>query len=320
MNSLTTRRATPPTRSNAAPRRYSYADLLSISERIGWKVEDLIGGDRRLDFTRPFLPEALAGTESLTFLSAQEKLTLNHIRGYGYLRMFVVVEAFILPFLLEHARGKMAADDAEIRALLQFAGEEAKHTDLFNRFRAEFEREFGSPCGFIGPQEDIVGEVLRHHPLGVALVILMAEWMTQAHYVESVKNTQELDPLFASMLKHHWMEEAQHAKLDTLITEAMFETYAPAEVEHALDEFFAVGAFIDGGLQQQVELDLESFECATGRVLTPAEREAFSAAQLRAQRWTFLGSGMVHPRFHETLEVAHPDAKRRVQEAAPSFS
>jgi len=29
---------------------------------------------------------------------------------------------------------------------------------------------------------------------------------------------------------------------------------------------------------------------------------------------------MVHPRFHETLEVAHPDAKRRVQEAAQSFS
>ena len=45
--------------------------------------------------------------------------------------------------------------------------------------------------------------------------------MTQGHYVESVQNDQELDPQFKSLLKHHWMEEAQHTKLDTLMVEAI---------------------------------------------------------------------------------------------------
>jgi hypothetical protein len=39
---------------------YSYRSVLAASERIGWRVEDLIGGDKKLDFTKPFLPESLA--------------------------------------------------------------------------------------------------------------------------------------------------------------------------------------------------------------------------------------------------------------------
>ena len=38
---------------------YSYEACLQVSERINWRVEDLIGGDKRLDFSRAFLPEAL---------------------------------------------------------------------------------------------------------------------------------------------------------------------------------------------------------------------------------------------------------------------
>ena len=30
---------------------YSYQSALATSERIGWKLEDLIGGDKKLDFT-----------------------------------------------------------------------------------------------------------------------------------------------------------------------------------------------------------------------------------------------------------------------------
>jgi len=54
--------------------------------------------------------------------------------------------------------------------------------------------------------------VLSHDPLGVALVILHIEWMSQRHYVESVRSDERLDPLFKSLLKHHWLEEAQHAR------------------------------------------------------------------------------------------------------------
>src|SRR5262249_7290305 len=46
---------------------YTYQATLAASERIHWRVEDLIGDDKRLDFSRPFLPESLARVESLSF-------------------------------------------------------------------------------------------------------------------------------------------------------------------------------------------------------------------------------------------------------------
>ena len=60
-----------------------YQHLLKTSRRVNWRVEDLVGEGRRLDFTRPFLPETFAQTEPLGFLSAAEKLKLNHVRARG---------------------------------------------------------------------------------------------------------------------------------------------------------------------------------------------------------------------------------------------
>src|SRR5437016_4861485 len=134
---------------------YSYQAALEASERIGWRVEDISGGGRHLDFTKPFMPESLAQVKQLTFLTPAEQRTLNQIRGHEYLAMFGLVEEFILPYVVDHARSQLSGDDYRVRALLQFAGEEAKHIQLFKRFRQEFEAGFGSKCDFIGPAEDV---------------------------------------------------------------------------------------------------------------------------------------------------------------------
>jgi len=68
---------------------YSYQSTLATSERIGWKVEDLIGRDKQLDFKNPFMPESLAQLKQLSFLTPEEQTTLNQIRGHEYLAMFV---------------------------------------------------------------------------------------------------------------------------------------------------------------------------------------------------------------------------------------
>ena len=75
--------------------------------------------------------ETLARVEGLDFLSPEEKLVLNHIRGHEYLCMFGLVEEFILPFVVDHARPRLNGDDYRVRALLQFATEEGKHIHLF---------------------------------------------------------------------------------------------------------------------------------------------------------------------------------------------
>jgi hypothetical protein len=298
---------------------YTYQATLAASERVHWRVEDLIGDDKRLDFSRPFLPESLARVEPLTFLNPRERLALNQIRGLGYLYMFGLVEEFILPFVLDHARPQLHGDPWAVRALLGFASEEAKHIHLFRRFREEFERGFGSPCQEIGPPEAVAKAVLGHQPLAVALTTLHIEWMTQRHWIEGVQDQQGLDPQFKNLLKHHWMEEAQHTKLDTLMVEALADPLEGAAIDAAVEEYLEIGGMVDGALAQQVEFDLANLARATGRTLDGAERDAFVATQVQGQRWTYLGSGMTHPEFAGTLGELRPAAADRVAAIAPTF-
>jgi hypothetical protein len=299
--------------------QYTYQDALAASEKINWRVEDIIGGDKRLDFTKPFMPESLARVTELSFLSSDEQRVVNQIRGNAYLYIFGLVEEFILPFVVNHTQTRLGSDDYCVRAFLGFASEEAKHIHLFKQFCEEFERGFGSACAVIGPPAEIAKPVLAHDPLAVALVILHIEWMTQRHYLDSIKDNRQLDPQFKSLLKHHWMEEAQHAKLDTLMVEALAEGRSREQIESAVGEYLEIGGLLDGGLKQQTEFDLESFERATGRKLSAKEREQFLAAQYQANRWTYLGSGMTHENFLVTLERLDPAARARIEEVAPVF-
>src|SRR6185436_20133126 len=298
---------------------YSYQATLTASEGMHWRIDDIIGGKRRLDFGRPFMPESFARVEDLSFLSADERIILNQIRGNAYLCIFGLVEEFILPFVLDHARTKLQGDDYRVRALLQFASEEAKHIQLFKRFRQEFEDGFGSRCEVIGPPEAIASAILAHDPLGVALTTLHIEWMVQRHYVDSVKDDQDLDPQFKSLLKHHWLEEVQHAKLDTMMVESMAAELNEEQILNGVEEYLAIGGFIDGGLTQQVEFDMASLMSATDRYFTEAQKEEFRHVQRQANRWTYLGSGMTHPKVLETLESLSPKARKRVETVSIAF-
>ena len=298
----------------------TFKDCLERSERVTWRIEDVIGGEKTLDFTRAFMPEPLARVQGLDFLSETEKRILNQIRGHAYLRIFGLVEEFILPFVLDHARSIANGEDYRMRAYLEFAGEEAKHIHLFHRFAEDFDRGFGTACDVIGPGEAVAKHILSHHPLSVALVILHIEWMTQRHYVDSVRDDDRLDPCFKSLLKHHWMEEMQHAQLDAMMVEAMANGMPAAEIEAAIDGYWAIGAFLDDGLKQQMQFDLAAFERAVRRTLNPEERKAFMDVQLQANRWTYLGSGMSHPRFVETMGMLNKEKQRLLLEAVPAFS
>ena len=66
------------------------------------------------------------------------------------------------------------------------------------------------------------------------------------------------------------------------------------QISDAIDGFLAIGGFLDEGLKQQTQFDLEAFEAAIGRELSAEERETFLTTQLQANRWTYIGSGMVH--------------------------
>lgn len=298
---------------------FNFKDILAASARAAWQIEDVLPDGATLDFTRPFMPDSLAYTYCAVGLDARERLVLNQIRGHEYLTIFGLVEECILPFVLDHARPHLRGDDDRVRALLSFAGEEAKHIQLFRRFHRLFTDSFGTPCAVIGPPEAIAAEILGRDPLAVALLILHIEWMTQRHYLDSVRGESGLDPLFKSLLRHHWMEEAQHARLDTFMVAALAEGRDEAGIAAAIEEYLAIGAFLDEGLKAQAGMNIDALETAVGRALPAADREALLAQQHQALRWTYIGSGMTYPKFTATLAEMSPAARDRIAAAAPAF-
>jgi len=302
-----------------AAHQYDYRDTIVASQKVNWKIEDIIGGDKKLDFSKRFMPESLARVEELSFLNDEEKKVLNQIRGHAYLSIFGLVEEFILPFVIDHVRPSLDQDDYRVRAFLQFAGEEAKHIQLFKVFSDEFKANFGTDCKVIGPAAEVAKAVLGHDPLSVALVILHIEWMTQRHYIDSIKEDAGADAQFKSLLKNHWLEEAQHAKLDTRMVEDLAAGMSAEDIERGVDGYLDIGGFLDEGVKQQALFDLEAFEAATGRILTDKEREIFIEVQHQANRWTYIGTGMTHPKFVEMLEKLDPKQRERIAAVAPIF-
>jgi hypothetical protein len=296
---------------------YDYRTTLAASQRINWDLEEVVQG-RNLDFGKRFMPEALAGVEGITCLSPAEKLKLNQIRGFSYLYLFGLIEEYIVPAVIEHAGTRAHGDDHELRALLHFAEEEAKHIQLFKWFVAEFQRGFHTPCAGIGPAREIAAGILKHSRLGVFLTTLHIEWLTQKHYVESVKDNagEGLDPLFVSLLRHHWLEESQHAKLDTLIVDQLAGALDPQKVESGIDDYMDIGRMLDGGFVAQVDLDLESLQKAVGRIFSSEDRAEIRRVQLEAYRRGFLIAGMTHPSFDKSLRELSPAGHARVAEMA----
>jgi hypothetical protein len=296
----------------------AYESTTAASERVAWTLDDVLTEHARFDFSRPFLPAPMLG-EHLGFLAPDEQLALNHIRAHGYLCMFGLVEEFILPYVLDQARARLEAPSDERRSLLQFASEEAKHIALFERFRAIFERDFGQPLQVLGPPEAIAAHVLDHSELGVGLLILHIEWMTQRHYVNMVRDDVALEPHFASLLRHHWLEESQHARIDEWIVQRVGASLTDVERARAVDEYLALCAFLDGGLANQVEMDLDALERVTGRRFTENEREQLASTQHQAQRRTFLGAGITHPRLLRMLQHLAPTAHDAVSRVACQY-
>src|SRR5256885_15318223 len=130
---------------------FDYEATLVSSLRAQWVLDDVLGANQDLDFSRKFMPESLARTAAVATLNPFEQRTLNQISAHQYLSIFGIVEEFILPFLLDHSRSALRDDDDwRVRALLNFAGEEAKHIHLFKRFHAAFVRGFQVQCEVIG--------------------------------------------------------------------------------------------------------------------------------------------------------------------------
>jgi hypothetical protein len=145
--------------------------------------------------------------------------------------------------------------------------------------------------------------------------------MTQYHYLESVRDnyTESLEPLFCNLLKHHWLEEVQHASLDTLMIQNLVNNLDRSSLDQGVEDFFNVIELLEGGLKMQVQLDIQSLARYGNRTFTEAEKQEIQSVQERSYLWTFIGSGITHRNFIRTFNEVSPSHQGRLLEVAQKY-
>jgi len=298
---------------------YSYGDCLDNAIKSAWTVDDCFQG-RDFDFTKRFLPDRIAGVDGIACLDADEKRALNQIRGSSYCHIFAFVEEYIIPMVLDHARDDVYGDETRLRYLIQFAADESKHQAMLKRAMAQIGTGLGVSCAGISGREDVARVVLGKSRLTSLILTSMIEWFTQMHYLEHVRDDGDLDPLFREILRYHWIDEAQHAKADSLLMEEVAAAMGAAERESAIDELLELGMAVDGLLGQQVELDIAALEAACGRRYSDGEKDEIRRHQRQSYRWTFLVSGLRHPNFVRIDDELTVDGGEKIAGAAVALA
>ena len=183
---------------------------------------------------------------------------------------------------------------------------------------AAFVRGFPVECEVIGPSEAIGAEVLRHDPLAVALVILMIEWMTQHHYLGSIRD--DGDSTRCSRASEESLDgggaarQARHADR----RRARGGSRPKSRSTRRSTNSSRSAPFSTAASSSRPSFNLDALEKLIGRKLE--NRDAIEEQQHQAARWTYIGSGMVHERFKATLLSISANAAARIAEAAPVFA
>jgi hypothetical protein len=298
---------------------YTFRNVLENSKKVAWTEDDVLNG-RSFDLSKRFLPNRLSGVDDIDCLNEEEKLKLNQIMGNAYCHLFAFVEEFIVPTVTEEALHNPYGDEVRQRSLVRFSEEELKHQEMFRRSIRLFAEQFGVTPPLIPGREEVAAVVRSKSKLAVLLLMDIIEWFTQLHYTEHVLDKTDLDGLFRDLLKYHWLDEAQHAKVDTMLIAEMVEDMTMAEREAAIDEVVELGGAIDALLQQQVSMNIDALEGSTGRVFTQPEREEIRARTLRAWRWTFLVSGLEHPNVIKLVGEITDEGAAKIRSVAQALS
>jgi hypothetical protein len=294
---------------------YNYAHCLNNAYKVNWRIEDLLG-TRRFDPSKRWLPLSLSGASAVAGLDERERRELTHVELAAYAHLFGYVEEFIAPKVSELAHDFAVDQRVAFDALTNFAAEEVKHMNLFRALRDRVNVQLGFDLERLADEAGTARFVLGKSTGAVLLLTAAIEWLTQRHFLDAFQDDAELDPFTKSIFKAHWQEESQHAQLDHLETLRAFAPMTAAERDRAIDELIELVAAVDGLLKQQVEHDVANFARRLGHGFDSAESAELRRELLRAKRWTFILSGVTHPKFQELfVEVTTPAQRERVGKA-----
>ena len=281
---------------------YSFAACLETAHKVNWEIEDVIGG-KEFDLSKRWLPTSLSAASRLEGFTEEERRLLSHVEMAAYAHIFAYVEEFIAPKVSELALEHENDDRIAYDALTNFAVEEVKHMKLFRELLGQVNQTVGFETDLVGNQKETADYVLSKSTGAVLLLTACIEWFTQRHYTEAFREDDDLDPLTKDVFKAHWLEESQHAQMDHLESLREFGTLDDQQRDKAVDELIELVGAVDGLLKNQVERDIANFITYTGRDLSSSELDDLRGALIGSKRWTFIQSGVTHPRFVELIQA-----------------
>jgi len=278
-----------------------YAKCIEVSKRIRWDIDrDVIRG-RSFDFSRRFLPDGLAKTGSLPFLTEYERVLFSQIQGRTYANMFGLVERAIGAKMLELSRAHWLDDQTALEALVRFTDEELKHQELFRRIERMIAAGMPGGYRFDAQPNDVARVILGKSTWAVLALICMIELFTQEHYRASIQPDAAISELYKDVFLFHWREESQHAILDELEWRQENARITAQERDAAVDDLIALAGAVDNIVRQQAEADAAYFFIRRGVPFTANEADKVRNAFLAAYRWQYIVSGAQDERFSVAL-------------------
>jgi hypothetical protein len=93
---------------------YTYSGALADSQKVNWRVKDSIGGDKKLDFSKPFLPESLARVSGIEVLNPREQLipSVGSTRSSATIISMASIRRCMLGVEVRRASGRRPASPA----------------------------------------------------------------------------------------------------------------------------------------------------------------------------------------------------------------
>lgn len=293
------------------------------SEKVAWSISELLPDAFTISYDRRFLPPNLTGEDELDWLNEDEKLRLNQIWGAAYFNLFAFVEEFITLFTLNAANDASFVETDALRAYVRFSEEEIKHQQLFRKYLGKFQATFPGNCAFLDNARDVASVILSNTKLCVILTTYHLELITQDHYLQSIKTADATDEKVKEILRCHWLEESQHAKLDLVKLQELARDVDEDDFLSAMDEYFATVDALVELLRVQTEMNYASLRSCSEDVAKfdrEENRQAFMHLQHRAVVDLFVTTGFHSRPFRKALGELCPKGLQRLDEKSVALS
>lgn len=274
-----------------------YRKVVLASESVSWQIDDVLPENTILKFDKPYLPYIVDNPSWK--LDEAESLDLNHIFSNSYINIFAFIEEYIIALMVNIASDSVFGDSHRLRSLLRFADEEVKHQMLFRRFCRLFENSFKANPKILQDAREMADVILNNTLPAVLLATFHLEIITQEHY-NSLKNITDVDELFKKMLKLHWIEEAQHSKVDELELEIEAGYLSGDEKVIAVRSYLNILEGLSDLFALQASFDVDCFLGIYPKHESDKLRLVKKTHEL--YRTLFIKSGLTHQRFREHVE------------------